>query len=35
MNIESAKTILNNGSILENEITEKNKISQRYWITLD
>jgi len=34
-NIGSAKTIINNGAILENEITEKNKICQRYWITLD
>ena len=34
-NIASAKTILNNGGILENEIQEKNKISQRYWISLD
>jgi len=34
-NIASAKTILNNGAILENEIPEGNRITQRYWITLD
>lgn len=34
-NIASAKTIISNGGKLENEIKEKNKISQRYWITLD
>ncbi len=34
-NIASAKAIINNGATLENEIQEKNKISQRYWITLD
>jgi len=33
-NIASAKTMLNNGAKLENEVTEKNKISQRYWIAL-
>ena len=34
-NIASAKTIINNGAKLVNEIKEKNKISQRYWISLD
>ncbi|MDR7871196.1 MAG: GNAT family N-acetyltransferase [Tissierellaceae bacterium] len=33
-NIASAKTIINNGAKLENEIKNKGKISQRYWITL-
>lgn len=34
-NIASAKAIINNGAKLENEIQEKNRIVQRYWITLD
>ncbi len=34
-NIASAKTIINNGAKLENEIPEGNGITQRYWITLD
>lgn len=34
-NIASAKTILNNGGILENELLEEKKIKQRYWINLD
>lgn len=33
-NIASAKTILINGGILENEVPEDNSITQRYWITL-
>ena len=33
-NIASAKTIIKNGGILENEIPEGNGITQRYWITL-
>jgi predicted acetyltransferase len=33
-NIASAKTMLNNGAKLENEIPEGNEITQRYWITL-
>ena len=34
-NIASAKTIIKNGGILENEIiSEKGKIEQRYWINL-
>ena len=33
-NIASAKTIIKNGGILENEIPEGNRITQRYWITL-
>lgn len=34
-NVASAKTIINNGGILENEIPEGNRITQRYWITID
>lgn len=34
-NIASAKTIMNNGGILENEIREGKRIIQRYWITLN
>ncbi|MBU5677675.1 GNAT family N-acetyltransferase [Alkaliphilus sp. MSJ-5] len=34
-NVTSAKTIINNGAKLENEIPEGNGITQRYWITLD
>jgi predicted acetyltransferase len=34
-NIASAKTIINNGGKLENEIKEKNKLTQRYWISVD
>lgn len=34
-NVASAKTIINNGGILENEIPEGNGITQRYWISLD
>lgn len=34
-NLASAKTILNNGGILENELLEEKKIKQRYWIDLD
>lgn len=33
-NIASAKTIINNGGSLENEVLEDNSITQRYWITL-
>ena len=33
-NIGSAKSIINNGGILENEIEEDGKIKQRYWISL-
>ena len=33
-NIPSAKTILNNNGILENEIKNGDKITQRYWINL-
>jgi predicted acetyltransferase len=33
-NIASAKTILKNGGILENEVIEEGKIVQRYWINL-
>jgi predicted acetyltransferase len=34
-NIASAKTIINNSGKLEREIQEGNRITQRYWITLD
>ncbi|WP_315109470.1 GNAT family N-acetyltransferase [Clostridium intestinale] len=34
-NIASAKTIIKNGGILENEIPEGDGITQRYWITTD
>lgn len=33
-NIASAKTIINNCGILENEVQERNEIVQRYWIEL-
>ena len=34
-NIASAKTIINNGGILENEIIDEDgDINQRYWIEL-
>ena len=33
-NIASAKTILANGGLLENEILEEGQITQRYWINL-
>lgn len=33
-NIGSAKSIINNGGILENEIYFENKLVQRYWISL-
>ena len=33
-NIASAKTILHNGGILENEVIENKRIVQRYWIEL-
>ena len=31
-NTGSAKTILNNGGVLENEVIEEGKLKQRYWI---
>ena len=34
-NIGSAKSILNNGGVLENEVVVDGMIEQRYWITLD
>lgn len=34
-NIASAKTIINNNAILENEIQEEYTIVQRYWITIN
>lgn len=33
-NIGSAKSIINNGGILENEVEEEGHIKQRYWIQL-
>ncbi|MEJ8555017.1 GNAT family N-acetyltransferase [Tepidibacter sp. Z1-5] len=33
-NVASAKTIINNGAELENEIPQGNRVTQRYWITL-
>ena len=33
-NTGSAKTILANGGVLENEVPEENRVTQRYWITL-
>lgn len=33
-NIASAKTILSCGGVLENEILEKDRITQRYWIKI-
>lgn len=33
-NIGSAKSIIKNGGILENELNENGKIKQRYWIDL-
>lgn len=33
-NIGSAKTILNNGGVLENEILQEGELTQRYWIEL-
>lgn len=34
-NIGSAKSIVNNGGVLENEIEVDGNIEQRYWIKLD
>lgn len=34
-NIGSAKSILNNGGILENEVLVDGIIEQRYWIDID
>ena len=33
-NTGSAKTILANGGVLENEVPEENRVTQRYWIML-
>lgn len=33
-NIASARTMLKNGAVLENEVIENDKIVQRYWIEL-
>jgi len=34
-NVASAKSIINNGGVLENEIMVDDVIGQRYWITID
>jgi len=34
-NVASARTIIKNGGVLENEIPNGDKITQRYWITLE
>lgn len=34
LNIASARTIMNNGGVLEDEIRTAERITQRYWITL-
>lgn len=34
-NIGSAKSIINNGGILENEVEINGIVEQRYWIDLD
>lgn len=34
-NVASAKTMINNGAKLENEIPKGDRVTQRYWITLD
>lgn len=34
-NTGSAKSIQNNGGILENEIQNEGKTEQRYWINID
>ena len=34
-NIGSAKSIKNNGGVLENEIVVDGETEQRYWITLE
>lgn len=33
-NVASAKTITNNGGVLENEVPDGARITQRYWVTL-
>ncbi|EJO5349161.1 GNAT family N-acetyltransferase [Clostridium botulinum] len=33
-NIASSKTIIHNGGVLENEISQDDRITQRYWISL-
>lgn len=34
VNIASAKTIINNGGLLENEVVEEGEVTQRYWIII-
>ena len=33
-NIASAKTIISNGGVMENEVSDRKRITQRYWIVL-
>ena len=33
-NIASAKTIIHNGGVLENEVEEEGHVEQRYWLQL-
>lgn len=33
-NIASSKTIIGNGGVLENEVSEGERITKRYWISL-
>lgn len=34
-NAASARTIIKNGAALENEVQDEDRITQRYWITID
>ena len=34
-NVGSAKSIINNGGVLENEMVVDGNVEQRYWITLE
>lgn len=34
-NVASARTILNNGGVLENEVPDEGRTTQRYWINLE
>ena len=34
-NVGSAKSIIKNGGMLENEVTVDDTVEQRYWIRLD
>jgi predicted acetyltransferase len=33
-NLGSAKTIIKNGGVLENEVQEEERVTQRYWVEL-